>query len=238
MNILPARKGFTLIELLVVITIIGLLAALLFPVFAKARERARQTVCESNLHQIGLATQIYEEENDSKMPPHNPTWWSQPSYNPLKIDPSLYYCPSSGNDPTNGGYPDYIFRFQLALTSNGADLLPDDPAHVRLPPEPNTVLAYCYRHLTAGYQVWSTGSGISSTYDQIGANRRKGLYLVLRDSGTVERVDAGAVTVWTYHKQNGQYGWFPLDPDAASLPAHWATFDVFPNEPWPPQFEK
>lgn len=59
MNTLISRRGFTLIELLVVVTIIGLLAALLFPVFAKARERARQSVCESNLHQIGLATQMY-----------------------------------------------------------------------------------------------------------------------------------------------------------------------------------
>lgn len=51
----PIAKGFTLIELLVVIAIIAILAAILFPVFARAREKARQTVCLSNQRQMGLA---------------------------------------------------------------------------------------------------------------------------------------------------------------------------------------
>ena len=53
------RRGFTLIELLVVIAIIAILAAILFPVFAQARERARQTACLSNLRQVGLGLQLY-----------------------------------------------------------------------------------------------------------------------------------------------------------------------------------
>ena len=53
--------GFTLIELLVVISIIAILAAILFPVFAQAREKARQTACRANLRQIGAAVQMYAQ---------------------------------------------------------------------------------------------------------------------------------------------------------------------------------
>jgi len=62
-------KGFTLIELLVVIAIIAILAAILFPVFAQAREKARQITCTSNLKQIGLAVVQYCMDNDNLLPP-------------------------------------------------------------------------------------------------------------------------------------------------------------------------
>jgi len=64
-----ARRGFTLIELLVVIAIIAILAAILFPVFARAREAARQTSCRSNLKQIGTALMMYRGDYDELMPP-------------------------------------------------------------------------------------------------------------------------------------------------------------------------
>ena len=62
------RAGFTLIELLVVIAIIAILAAILFPVFAQAREQARKTTCLSNLKQIGLATSMYVQDMDGAFP--------------------------------------------------------------------------------------------------------------------------------------------------------------------------
>ena len=62
------RKGFTLIELLVVIAIIAILAAILFPVFAKAREKARTSSCQSNLKQIGLAITQYVQDYDETLP--------------------------------------------------------------------------------------------------------------------------------------------------------------------------
>ncbi|MBQ0106152.1 MAG: DUF1559 domain-containing protein [Armatimonadetes bacterium] len=62
------KKGFTLIELLVVIAIIAILAAILFPVFAQAREKARQTSCLSNTKQIGTALQLYTDDYDETIP--------------------------------------------------------------------------------------------------------------------------------------------------------------------------
>lgn len=63
-----SRRGFTLIELLVVIAIIAILAAILFPVFARAREKARQTSCLSNMKQIGLAGLMYAQDYDGRYP--------------------------------------------------------------------------------------------------------------------------------------------------------------------------
>jgi len=63
------RKGFTLIELLVVIAIIAILAAILFPVFARAREKARQTSCLSNEKQLGLAFMMYAQDYDETLVP-------------------------------------------------------------------------------------------------------------------------------------------------------------------------
>ena len=63
------RRGFTLIELLVVIAIIAILAAILFPVFARAREKARQTSCLSNMKQLGLAFMMYAQDYDETLIP-------------------------------------------------------------------------------------------------------------------------------------------------------------------------
>lgn len=62
------KKGFTLIELLVVIAIIAILAAILFPVFAQAREKARSSACLSNTKQIGTALQLYSDDYDETLP--------------------------------------------------------------------------------------------------------------------------------------------------------------------------
>ena len=64
------RLGFTLIELLVVIAIIAILASILFPVFARARENARRASCLSNMHQIGLGLMQYTQDNDERYPPN------------------------------------------------------------------------------------------------------------------------------------------------------------------------
>jgi len=70
------RRGFTLIELLVVIAIIAILAAILFPVFAKAREKARQTSCLSNTKQIALAMLQYAQDSDERLPGWTTPCWA------------------------------------------------------------------------------------------------------------------------------------------------------------------
>ncbi len=71
LNRASIRGGFTLIELLVVIAIIAILAAILFPVFARARESARRTVCVSNVKQLGTAWMMYVQDYDESFPPSN-----------------------------------------------------------------------------------------------------------------------------------------------------------------------
>ena len=69
-----SEKGFTLIELLVVIAIIAILAAILFPVFARARENARRASCQSNLKQIGLGILQYTQDYGRRFPPLSETF--------------------------------------------------------------------------------------------------------------------------------------------------------------------
>ena len=85
-----ALSGFTLIELLVVIAIIAILAAILFPVFARAREKARQTTCTSNQRQIVASILMYMQDHDERMPNTSTMWQS------INVDPGLLICPTKG----------------------------------------------------------------------------------------------------------------------------------------------
>ena len=96
-----STKGFTLIELLVVIAIIAILSAILFPVFAKAREKARQSQCTSNMKQIGLALTQYVQDYDESMPnlyyvaaDANQYWWEF-MIQPYLKSTAIYQCPSN-----------------------------------------------------------------------------------------------------------------------------------------------
>ncbi len=93
------RKGFTLIELLVVIAIIAILAAILFPVFARAREKARQTTCQSNQRQVAAAIQMYVQDHDEALP-NAKTWNSA-----IGVGNEVLNCPSNSNKTS----PDYFY---------------------------------------------------------------------------------------------------------------------------------
>ena len=85
------RRAFTLLELVFVIAIIAVLAAILFPMFARARERARRSSCASNLFQIGTALTLYAQDNDGRFPPDDNEFG--PIYRYL-YDVSIFFCPS------------------------------------------------------------------------------------------------------------------------------------------------
>jgi prepilin-type N-terminal cleavage/methylation domain-containing protein/prepilin-type processing-associated H-X9-DG protein len=97
------KDGFTLIELLVVIAIIAILAAILFPVFAKAREKARQTTCVSNLRQIGNGIMMYIQDNEETFPCYAINEGSGPvkqwydGIEPYVKSSKVGYCPSFSN---------------------------------------------------------------------------------------------------------------------------------------------
>jgi len=85
------KRGFTMIELTFVISIIAILAAILFPVFARARESARRTTCASNLSQIGVALNMYAQTYDGHYPKKNNELGPLYSYT-HNVD--VFYCPS------------------------------------------------------------------------------------------------------------------------------------------------
>jgi prepilin-type N-terminal cleavage/methylation domain-containing protein/prepilin-type processing-associated H-X9-DG protein len=139
------RNGFTLIELLVVIAIIAILAAILFPVFAQAREKARAISCLSNEKQLGTAILMYVQDYDEAFPvgsklsyPNGPTNLNPVMYgvgwagqiNPYTKNTGILKCPddsTSGVNAQNGVqalYPvSYVFNINIAMNPSDASLV-------------------------------------------------------------------------------------------------------------------
>jgi prepilin-type N-terminal cleavage/methylation domain-containing protein/prepilin-type processing-associated H-X9-DG protein len=150
-EIMQKRKGFTLIELLVVIAIIAILAAILFPVFARARENARRASCQSNLKQIALGFFQYTQDYDEKFPlwfadndgsgagtpacgtigaAATDTGWAE-MLQPYLKSTQIYQCPSEPAGPVAstsncGGYTDYMYNNNLYGLSQAAFVSPSN----------------------------------------------------------------------------------------------------------------
>src|SRR5262249_40071382 len=127
------KGGFTLIELLVVIAIIAILAAILFPVFAQARNAARQTTCTSNLRQLGTAVLMYIQDYDEQFPAWVPgtssanpvdswgrpegTGWFMNQIQPYIKNYGLYQCPNDTR--SDGDANGWGFAIVLGSTNGG-----------------------------------------------------------------------------------------------------------------------
>ncbi len=128
------RKGFTLIELLVVIAIIAILAAILFPVFARAREKARQTSCLSNHKQETLGILMYAQDYDEYLPmckTQGPapdgtagTYWYVLAIQPYIRNEQIFACPSIGEYAIEKNVANYYW-YPMHQTANGNTLGPD-----------------------------------------------------------------------------------------------------------------
>ncbi len=108
------RNGFTLIELLVVIAIILILAAILFPVFARARENARRTSCLSNFKQIGMGIMQYTQDHDEKFPNN----WDKTALQTDTSMPGYKFIVIDGSGSPSGRYPtwmDFIYPYAKSL---------------------------------------------------------------------------------------------------------------------------
>ncbi len=139
------RRAFTLIELLVVIAIIAILAAILFPVFASAKESAKQTACASNIRQIGLGMQLYLSDHDDM-------WVPMASYSPLAgfAPVEMWIGYDNNNGPIESGFYGHVYEPALNPIRPGKlDPYLKSHAIIRCPSMP---------------QVWQTSYAINFFY--------------------------------------------------------------------------
>ena len=194
----PSRRGsgFTLIELLVVIAIIAILAAILFPVFARARENARRASCQSNLKQIGLGFAQYTQDYDEKYPQtqtaaSGASGWGD-SLQPYLKSTQILQCPSETNGPQSAtgtaGYSDYWYNDQVGNSANkvASDLVTANATSATLVANPGVSLS----SFESTSQTIVNGDGDMADARGNRLNLGKGSYAVLygwgpTPSGTV-----------------------------------------------------
>jgi prepilin-type N-terminal cleavage/methylation domain-containing protein/prepilin-type processing-associated H-X9-DG protein len=136
------RRGFTLVEILVVIAVIGILTAMIFPVFASARLKARQSVCLSNVKQIVAAALMYADDNDETLPVTSWSSWYRINFPaailPYTKSPKLFHCPQDKQGSNGFSYPanDTAGGPMLGWYGTGSQMVMiDDPA--------STILVLC-----------------------------------------------------------------------------------------------
>jgi len=216
MQLIPGRTGkavgqqaFTLIELLVVIAIIAILAAILFPVFAKVREKARQTSCASNMKQIGLALTQYVQDYDETYP--------------CAIDSGFEY--SSGTDLT-AHWTQKVIPY---IKANGVYGCPDDPG-AGSPDQANSwkgvVCSYAANGAT-GY--FAENSWKRSLIGPMGVGNETWLDTVGPNALSLSQINNPSGTILIAERYNSDAG------AASSGCGNWSNFgdgNVIVNQSW------
>lgn len=210
-----ARRGFTLIELLVVIAIIALLAAILFPVFAQAREKGRQAACQSHLRQVGVAIRMYAQDvDDTYVPKYNciahDATYTDHCISPIllpggELDPPFPQWLPASNDPTGTPY-----LLEPYIKNDGVRLCPS--RRVRPPLAGETKDAEGRYVLNAWDSYFAKSLGLKETSPQGQADAD-----VPNPSSTL--------IVWEHNNnasecQNGQDGGDTIRP--ANIDGHWS----------------
>jgi len=170
-----ARRAFTLIELLVVIAIIAILAAILFPVFARAREAARQTACRSNNKQLTTALSMYVQDYDEAMPAiSTASAAASEAYtvpfvlNGYIKNGQLWRCPSDAlgvtQDTFDGTQTDFSVSYGMNVFLSGQSIAAIN--------KPADTVAFCDSLIaggTTGYHLAAPGAWVASAGNAIGS---------------------------------------------------------------------
>jgi len=223
------RRAFSLVELLVVIGIVAVLAAILFPVLAVVKARAKVTSCQSHLQQVAFGMQQYRADYDGQ------AWleyWDSAA--------KRYYTTAGGGGPWNEWYPaspyikdvrivfcpspsrNPVFAYNLTILRTIATPQKQTPKSTTVfrvvDPDPGRVVAFCDNHATEELeQPTPIGTHLTELW--------KGIYPAVREDGSTFVAKSSEIQLW-YLWQDGT--WHPSEQSIASQV--WR----FPKEPWPP----
>lgn len=208
------QRGFTLIELLVVVAIIALLAGILFPVFSKAREKGRQATCTSNLKQLGLAFQMYLQDNDGGFPD----------------------CTTPNTTLTGMGWAEailpYVRDHSITKYTKASQIFYGCPSYN----DPNYPPQFYYTSCSYGYNYWYLGrwpytyrnlSDINAMAevvlladadgDMTGKNKLRVIKPVNTDARISTRHSGGSNILFV----DGHVKWYSYDDTSLRTAAHW-----------------